>query len=794
MIYAENLKVYCNHGISDILDMELTAREGEHGRLTLRGRIADGGSMPAGGEGVRVTAEESGSGKEETLFQGTVLESHVFVEDGVSQIILLAGSIDEGMDRRRRSRSFQDTSQTYAQIIRDILLEYDGELQCEMPSVKIGRPMVQYEETDWEFCRRMAGSMGAGLFSHGENPCPCLSVGLVEGRKADFPSGAYRCGVDECYYQRGKGQGIPRADFLYYEVSTDRHYRIGDYTWYGGRKLHIYEARAVLEREELVFTYKLGSASRFCGTSRPNRKLAGLSVPGCVEKTEGESVYMKLDMDGEDGKALHPFRWAPATGNTAYCMPKTGTRAYLYFPDCYDQEPIAVGSIRTNGYSSCFGSIQDRGLETEHGKKLRLQADALRLEGGRPDGLQQAVLGEDMLCLQAGYGGLTLRAGNGISVQAPRVMVRTPLAINQNRLGEKGTGRKNPATGGRAYVTSQYEFSITSPLGELIGLEYEEYNPFEGEISYESYEAVEKRRRKGLFAGIAAALAIGALVALVAFTGGAALGVALAAGAVVAGVGSAVAAATYIRDTENSTASSMGTYIRNSGTASLITAMVIGSFWAAPYAADALALDVSKGLPLTSLFGHSFTLGELADWALIGTDAFAVMNAFFQTNELLAFFGETKELGAPTGCEVYDGTKLLTESYNMQFFGMGLKQWITMKPAYDFIKENVPPDFQQDVKEAFMMDMRVTTLKQDTTVYRYHGGSSNRISYWYTPNQTSDPARDLALPPGNTYQYMDTYVIPAGTTILEGTVAPNFGQPGGGYQFYVPNPSVIIKQ
>ena len=145
MIYAENLKVYCSYGISGILDMELTSREGEHGRLTLRGRLADGGSMSVGGESVRVTAEESRSGKEETLFQGTVLESHVFVEDGVSQIILSAGSIDEGMDRRRRSRSFQDTSQTYAQIIRDILSEYGGEFQCEMPSVKIGRPMVQYD-------------------------------------------------------------------------------------------------------------------------------------------------------------------------------------------------------------------------------------------------------------------------------------------------------------------------------------------------------------------------------------------------------------------------------------------------------------------------------------------------------------------------------------------------------------------------------------------------------------------------------------------------------------------------
>jgi hypothetical protein len=38
---------------------------------------------------------------------------------------------------------------------------------------------------------------------------------------------------------------------------------------------------------------------------------------------------------------------------------------------------------------------------------------------------------------------------------------------------------------------------------------------------------------------------------------------------------------------------------------------------------------------------------------------------------------------------------------------------------------------------------------------------------------------------------MDTYVIPKGTTILEGTVAPNFGQPGGGYQYYVPNPSLV---
>lgn len=43
----------------------------------------------------------------------------------------------------------------------------------------------------------------------------------------------------------------------------------------------------------------------------------------------------------------------------------------------------------------------------------------------------------------------------------------------------------------------------------------------------------------------------------------------------------------------------------------------------------------------------------------------------------------------------------------------------------DFIKNNVHPGFQQNVKEAFMSDARVTTLKQDTTVYRYHGGGAS---------------------------------------------------------------------
>jgi len=108
-----------------------------------------------------------------------------------------------------------------------------------------------------------------------------------------------------------------------------------------------------------------------------------------------------------------------------------------------------------------------------------------------------------------------------------------------------------------------------------------------------------------------------------------------------------------------------------------------------------------------------------------------------------------------------------------------------------FIKDNVPPDFQRSVREAFTSNAKVTKLTEDMTVYRYHGGVSDPKNFWVTPNQYSNPSSSLALPPGNSTQYMSTFTIPKGTTILQGSVAPNFGQTGGGYQIYLPNPSVL---
>jgi len=50
----------------------------------------------------------------------------------------------------------------------------------------------------------------------------------------------------------------------------------------------------------------------------------------------------------------------------------------------------------------------------------------------------------------------------------------------------------------------------------------------------------------------------------------------------------------------------------------------------------------------------------------------------------------------------------------------------------------------------------------------------------YNPS-ASRPIRGLALPTGNTAQYVYSGVIPAGTQVLIGEVAPQFGNLGGGF-------------
>ena len=391
-----------------------------------------------------------------------------------------------------------------------------------------------------------------------------------------------------------------------------------------------------------------------------------------MEQREGELVYLKLDMDGADGKALHPYPWIPPTGNVMYCMPQEGTEAYLYFPEAEEGSAYAVSGIHN---SSCpiFADARNRELVTEHGKKLRLHADMLGFAGGKEETVQECRMREDGIHFGAGRGKLQVTGREQILFHAPEISLDAVQKIGQYKMESMAKekagmlyprGGGNPATGGDGYGVGelQNEYNALSSQGILAGTEYEYYKPFDDAPEYEEYTEVPKWLK--VVAGVAVAAVVGLAVgALVVATGGlaaAALGVTavqlgMTAGVLTAGAGIAAVAATAASDKKNGTESSLGDYIRNAFSASARVGASCIAITLGMYGAEVMTLTVSGGLGLIPVGGTVTS-----------------QNLLFQMEEVLMFCASGKEMGAPTGNWLYDSARDLTEMASMQFAVYGL--------------------------------------------------------------------------------------------------------------------------
>ena len=418
--------------------------------------------------------------------------------------------------------------------------------------------------------------------------------------------------------------------------------------------------------------------------------MAGVSLRGTVEKREKESVYLKLDIDGADGKALHPYPWIPPTGNVMYCMPQEGTEAYLYFPEAEEGSAYAVSEIHN---SSCpvFADAQRRGLVTEHGKKMQLYADMLGFAGGKEETVQECRMGEDGIHFGAGRGKLQVTGREQILFHAPEISLDAVQKIGQYKMESMAKekagmlysgGNGNPSTGGGGDGAAelQNEYNALSSQGILAGTEYEYYKPFDDAPEYEEYKEVPTWLKA--VAGVAVAAVVGLAVgALVVATGGlaaAALGVTavqlgMTAGVLTAGAGFVAVVATAASDKKNGTESSLGDYISNAFWAS---ARVGGSCIAITlgmYGAEVMTMTVSGGLGLIPVGGTVVTLPQLAGAFLLVAGIVTSQNLLFQMRGVLMFCISGKEMGAPTGNWLYDSARELTEMASMQFAAYGLR-------------------------------------------------------------------------------------------------------------------------
>lgn len=169
-----------------LTELTFSQKENEHTRVKLSGLVREGeletffriGSL----SNVQIWI---GSIEGEYLIFSGIVTSAYYRNRQSQEITLEMVSYSILMDLERKKRSFQDQNLSYSDLWKEILRTYDGQILIrEKHPDKISAPRVQYEETDWQFMKRLASQYGSNLFVDDMGKTPRIYVGLEwSGRK-----------------------------------------------------------------------------------------------------------------------------------------------------------------------------------------------------------------------------------------------------------------------------------------------------------------------------------------------------------------------------------------------------------------------------------------------------------------------------------------------------------------------------------------------------------------------------------------------------------------------------------
>ena len=356
-----------------ILDFQTRKIPGEHARGNFRLLLSEN---ETGINGLNAPIQLCGHGNTAgALFCG-YQEKVEIKEEGryrIADVQAVSGTIL--LDQKKCNRVFQKKAQTYMGIANTVTADTEHSA-CILPGsdMQTGGTLIQYQETDWNFLKRMASQLGLPLVPDISYYYPRFYLGLPEGEKKELGE-ILSCDMcfDGRYYAVSGRCTVDRKDFICYDVVTGTRLSLGDRVTYEGRELTVSRKKTELVRGEVIFTYRLAGSSYTWVPWEDNLDYTGMSFVGAIVGTQGEQVEVAFDID-QTAAGGNRYGFAPATGNLMYCMPQKGTKTSLYIGNGNEAQGIATGCIRTNG-STCEGTT----IESNGGLVL-MAKEGIRLE------------------------------------------------------------------------------------------------------------------------------------------------------------------------------------------------------------------------------------------------------------------------------------------------------------------------------------------------------------------------------------------------------------------------------
>ena len=760
-IEYSDLKFISSFAMEKILDFQTWEDPGEHARGNFRLLLSEN---ETGINGMNAPIQLCGHGNTAgALFSGYPEKVEIKEERGyrIADIQAVSGTIL--LDQKKSNRVFQKKVQTYMGIASTVTADTEHSA-CILPGsdMRTGGTLIQYQETDWRFLKRMASQLGLPLVPDTSYYYPRFYLGLPEGEKRELGE-IISCDLcfDGRYYAVSGKCLVDREDFICYDVVTRTSLSLGDRVTYEGRELLVSRKKTELAGGEVIFTYRLAGNSYTWVPWEDNPDYTGMSFVGSIVGTQGEQVEVAFDID-KTAAGGNRYGFAPATGNLMYCMPQKGTKTSLYIGNGDEAQGIATGCIRTNG-STCegTGSPEKKSFRSEHGKGMDLYPQRMGLDGGETG---KITFEDETGTTIESNGGLVLMAKEGIRLES---MTGIAMQGMSDIMALHSEGASSLCVNGSVDMLGRRT--------SLAGIVYQGYDPFE--------DAPQKGELD--WGGFARNLAIGLGVAI------ACVGLALipGIGPIVTGALIGAAIGTFCQTVYKANEEWQSGNVRS--TIETVRDVVISA------AAGGFTGACVVAFPVTVLFSGEIYAGV----SLTGRAAWALGDSSMNNEKKMAYIFDTKQMavdfsiGALIGIIVPGAVarKLVRDAERNM-----LKNTCESGKTTSLTQKNVGvptlpegSQWERNVLNSFAGGKATpTTYEGGTTLYRIGGKNGG---FW-----------SLEPPPATEYQWRVDYAIkqefcndastlykmtiPEGSSLgaLEGKVGPQgMGLYGGAHQAYI---------
>jgi len=346
----------------------------------------------------------------------------------------------------RRRRSFQNKEMPYQKALDKIaagswpaVISAGKELmeKNSKESKKLGQFTLQYQETDWQFLKRLASRFQTGLVPDPIAGKPSLCVGLPEGKEYSINEPLIlwiikRINKHQIVKANYDQTSIPE-EYVYYKLRTNQFLDIGDTVTLPGIQpaLYVYLSTAYIRGSELYFETIVTPYGGLRQKPRYNRQLPGVTLDGHVIDVGGpdddplkDKVKVRINFD--DPTPPEEAAWLPyatyysAENHTGfYCLPELGDYVKIRFSSTNEDKAVVVSSTRLErDRERLVDHLYTKMFRTNHRKELALNQTGITLSGKEAN--LQIRLDQDKGVTISSHNELEIRSKGNLNLQAGR--------------------------------------------------------------------------------------------------------------------------------------------------------------------------------------------------------------------------------------------------------------------------------------------------------------------------------------------------------------------------------------